>query len=84
MRDILFAYQPYIRLAAFGGVFIVMAGLEREPIVLVCRTNTRSAVAARTLRAAGFTQVRVLRQGMAEWNEAGLEVEDGRAIEAAA
>ena len=28
MRDILFAYEPYIRLAAFGGVFIVMAAWE--------------------------------------------------------
>ena len=25
MRDALFAYEPYIRLAAFGGVFVVMA-----------------------------------------------------------
>jgi sterol desaturase/sphingolipid hydroxylase (fatty acid hydroxylase superfamily) len=28
MRDILFAYEPYIRLAAFGGVFVVMAAWE--------------------------------------------------------
>src|SRR3990172_9383193 len=28
MNDILFAYEPYIRLAAFGGVFIVMAAWE--------------------------------------------------------
>jgi len=41
-------------------------------IVLVCRTDKRSATAARTLRAAGFTQVNVLRRGMEEWNESGL------------
>jgi rhodanese-related sulfurtransferase len=52
-----------------------LAGLERGPIVLVCRTDKRSATAARTLRAAGFTQVNVLRRGMQEWNETGLPVQ---------
>src|SRR6516164_7167006 len=52
-----------------------LAGLERGPIVLVCRTDKRSATAARTLRAAGFTQVNVLRRGMDEWNETGLPVQ---------
>lgn len=28
MRDALLAYEPYIRLAAFGGVFVIMAGWE--------------------------------------------------------
>jgi rhodanese-related sulfurtransferase len=52
-----------------------LAGLERALIVLVCRTDKRSATAARTLRAAGFTQVNVLRRGMEQWNETGLPVE---------
>lgn len=56
-----------------------LAGLERGPIVLVCRTDKRSAAAAQTLRAAGFTQVSVLRRGMEQWNEAGLPVE-GRTV----
>jgi len=56
-----------------------LAGLERGPIVLVCRTDKRSATAARTLRAAGFTEVNVLRRGMEQWNEAGLPVEGGGA-----
>ena len=59
-----------------------LPGLNEQPIVLVCRTDKRSAAAARTLRAAGFTQVSVLRRGMEQWNEAGLPVE-GRAVEAA-
>jgi rhodanese-related sulfurtransferase len=54
-------------------------GFEHAPIVLVCRTDKRSAAAARTLRAAGFTQISVLRHGMEQWNEAGLPVE-GRAV----
>jgi len=49
-----------------------LAGLERSPIVLVCRTDKRSAVAARMLRAAGFMRVSVLRRGMEQWNQAGL------------
>jgi len=53
-----------------------LAGLERTPLVLVCRTDKRSATAARTLRAAGFTQVGVLREGMVQWNKAGLPVQD--------
>ncbi len=53
-----------------------LAGLEGAPIVLVCRTDKRSAVAARTLCTAGFSDVSVLRQGMERWNEAGLPVLD--------
>ncbi len=53
-----------------------LAGLERAPLVLVCRTDKRSATAARTLRAAGFTQVGVLREGMVQWNKVGLPVQD--------
>jgi rhodanese-related sulfurtransferase len=32
-------------------------------------------MAARTLRAAGFTKLNVLRRGMEQWNETGLPVE---------
>ncbi len=60
-----------------------LAGLERVPLVLVCRTDRRSATAARAVRAAGFTQVSVLRRGMEQWNEADLPVE-GCAVEATA
>jgi rhodanese-related sulfurtransferase len=59
-----------------------LAGLERAPLVIACRTDKRSATAARTLRAAGFTQVGVLRRGMEQWNAAGLPVA-GRAASAA-
>jgi rhodanese-related sulfurtransferase len=61
-----------------------LAGLEREPIVLVCLTDRRSAMAARTLRAAGFAQVNVLRRGMQQWNEIGLPVEGDAAAAIAA
>jgi uncharacterized membrane protein YdjX (TVP38/TMEM64 family)/rhodanese-related sulfurtransferase len=71
-----------IPVAELNGRLAELAGLEPAPIVLVCRTDKRSAAAARTLRAAGFAQVGVLRRGMEQWNEAGLPVE-GRAIQAA-
>jgi uncharacterized membrane protein YdjX (TVP38/TMEM64 family)/rhodanese-related sulfurtransferase len=59
-----------------------LSGLEQTPVILVCRTDRRSAMAARILRAAGFAQVNVLRRGMVQWNEAGLPVE-GRTMAAA-
>jgi len=57
-----------------------LTGLGRGPLVLVCRTDKRSAAAAQTLRAAGLTQVAVLRRGMEQWNEAELPVEGRSAI----
>lgn len=52
-----------------------LAGLERAPLVLVCRTDKRSAAAARVLRSAGFAQIDVLRRGMEQWDADGLPVE---------
>ena len=72
-----------IPIAELSGRLSELAELEREPIVLVCRTDKRSAAAAQTLRAAGFKQVSVLRRGMEQWNEAGLPVR-ARAVGAAA
>jgi uncharacterized membrane protein YdjX (TVP38/TMEM64 family)/rhodanese-related sulfurtransferase len=60
-----------------------LTGLKRAPLILVCLTDKRSATAARKLRAAGFTQVSVLRHGMEQWNAAGLPVE-GRTVEVTA
>ena len=51
-----------------------LGSLTETPIVLVCRTDKRSASAAALLEAAGFRDVVVLRGGMVRWNEAGLPV----------
>jgi uncharacterized membrane protein YdjX (TVP38/TMEM64 family)/rhodanese-related sulfurtransferase len=53
-----------------------LASLTETPVVLVCRTDKRSASAAALLDAAGFRDVLVLRGGMVRWNEAGLPVAD--------
>ncbi|MGD2076580.1 MAG: VTT domain-containing protein [Gammaproteobacteria bacterium] len=47
--------------------------LER-PIAIVCRTDKRSAKAARLLTEQGFGDVHVVRGGMTKWLEAGLPV----------
>jgi uncharacterized membrane protein YdjX (TVP38/TMEM64 family)/rhodanese-related sulfurtransferase len=68
-----------IPVAELGSRLGELAGFEQAPLVIVCRTDRRSATAARTLRAAGFTQVSVLRRGMVQWDETSLPVE-GRTI----
>lgn len=45
-----------------------LTGLEAKSIVLVCRTDRRSATAAEVLRASGLRDVVVLRDGMEAWN----------------
>jgi len=52
--------------------------LKDRPVVLVCRTDKRSATAATLLRDAGFRDIGVLRGGMEQWNEKGLPVERNR------
>ena len=48
--------------------------LKPRPLTLVCRTHQRSLTAARLLRQSGFTDVWVLRGGMAQWNREGFAI----------
>lgn len=50
------------------------ASLSRRerPIVLVCRTGGRAALAADNLQRMGFSDVRSIAGGVAAWGEAGL------------
>jgi uncharacterized membrane protein YdjX (TVP38/TMEM64 family)/rhodanese-related sulfurtransferase len=52
-----------------------LTGLEGTPLVLVCRTDKRSAQAAKLIRVAGFRNVSVLRGGMERWNAHKLPIE---------
>jgi len=48
-----------------------------RPVILVCKTDKRSAAAATLLSDAGFRDVSVLRGGMEQWNRDGRPVEVG-------
>ena len=50
--------------------------LAGRRVVVVCRTDKRSANAAALLDEAGFRDVLILRGGMVLWNEMGLPVDD--------
>ncbi len=49
--------------------------LKERPVILVCRTDKRSANASALLQDAGFRDVHVLRGGMLEWTRNGQLVE---------
>lgn len=51
---------------------------KQRPIRLVCRTDRRSAQAARILSEAGFTDARVIQGGMTAWRAKGWPVEDAK------
>lgn len=48
-----------------------------RPVILVCKTDKRSAAAATLFSDAGFRDVSVLRGGMEQWNRDGRPVEVG-------
>ncbi|HHJ17151.1 MAG TPA: sulfurtransferase [Gammaproteobacteria bacterium] len=50
---------------------------EEKPVVLVCRTDRRSAKAARILAGNGFADVHVARGGMTDWNANGYPLAAG-------
>lgn len=52
-----------------------LAAFKAVPLVLVCRTDKRSANAAPVFRSAGFEHVTVLRKGMVQWNRDALPIE---------
>ena len=45
-----------------------------QPVILVCKTDRRSAQAAKLLGEAGFQDLQVLRGGMEQWNRNGFEI----------
>jgi uncharacterized membrane protein YdjX (TVP38/TMEM64 family)/rhodanese-related sulfurtransferase len=69
------ADAPNIPLGALSKRLVEIDALKDRAIVLVCRTDKRSATAATLLRDAGFRDVRVLRGGMEQWNQQGLPIE---------
>jgi rhodanese-related sulfurtransferase len=56
---------------------IEIKALGDKPVIMVCKTDKRSARAAEFLRDENFADVRVLRGGMERWNQDGLQVRGG-------
>jgi rhodanese-related sulfurtransferase len=65
----------HIPLAELDARIAEIAKFKERPVLLACRTGTRSAGAARALARAGFMQVYQLKGGIAAWREAGLPIE---------
>jgi len=47
---------------------------QQKPVVIICRTDKRSAKAAQWLDKKGFSNVRVVRQGMTDWINQGYDI----------
>jgi rhodanese-related sulfurtransferase len=57
-----------------------MAGLDPEaPVMLLCRSGSRSRGAAKALPKAGFTDVSNVRGGLMTWMRAGLQLNGAKA-----
>ena len=46
-----------------------LAGGRDKPVVVICRSGNRSALAAYTMQQMGFTNVRSLKTGLSGWND---------------
>lgn len=47
-----------------------------QPVVIICRSGLRSALAAETLAQVGFNDVRSVKLGIKGWNDADLDLVD--------
>ncbi|HVK51602.1 MAG TPA: rhodanese-like domain-containing protein [Pseudoxanthomonas sp.] len=56
----------------------LLAPAKDLPVVLICRTGSASADAAKRLKKAGFSQVNWLEGGIAAWQQADLPLVKGR------
>jgi rhodanese-related sulfurtransferase len=65
--------------AQFGPEHKLVASAKQSPVVLVCRTGTASAAAAKQLKKAGFEKVYWLEGGIPAWQQAELPLVKGRA-----
>ncbi len=55
--------------------FTELGEYEEKPIILVCRTDRRSAKAAQLLAQKGFADVHVAKGGMTDWNLNSFQIE---------
>lgn len=55
-----------------------LAAFQTRPVVICCRSGMRAGIAARVLRQAGFTHLRMLSGHMQDWCGSGRPVTTGR------
>jgi rhodanese-related sulfurtransferase len=70
-------HAPNAKLIPLGQLSTRMqeiAEYKDKPIVVICRSGRRSAIAVSQLQAAGYTQVSNVKGGIKEWEKNGLEV----------
>lgn len=52
-----------------------------KPVITICRTDRKSAQAARLLTQQGFSHVRIARMGMTDWIKQGFEIEQTQPLQ---
>ncbi len=72
-----------IPLGELPGRLTEISAFRARPVILVCKTDKRSASAAAVLGRAGFSDVSVLRGGMEQWNRDGRPIANSQATELA-
>ncbi|HEX4944173.1 MAG TPA: rhodanese-like domain-containing protein [Usitatibacteraceae bacterium] len=65
----------HIPLGELGKRLDELARFKDKPVIVTCRSGSRSGSACRTLRNAGFSNVHNLKGGVPAWEQASLPVE---------
>jgi rhodanese-related sulfurtransferase len=65
----------HIPLKDLEGKATELAKFKEKPVILTCRSGPRAAAASRALKRAGFSNVYVLKGGVAAWQQASLPLE---------
>jgi len=65
----------HIPLRELAGRLAEIGKFKEKPVILTDRNSTRAVAALRLLRRSGFTNVFVLKGGLAAWQQASLPVE---------
>ena len=70
-------HAPYAKLIPLGQLSARLpeiAAYKDKPVVVMCRSGRRSAMAVAQLKEAGYTQVSNVKGGIQAWEHDGLEV----------
>lgn len=65
----------HIPLAGIGSRLKELEKFRKRPVVIICRSGSRSGAAAGILKKSGFNDVVVLQGGLTAWAQANLPVE---------